>query len=199
MGAPLAAVVGGDPRRPSGTVGRAAGGSVSRTRRRRSGHRQAMVRLVLRGVSATWTQRPARAGGKVGPALRGRDAHRGAVAIPEVQQRQDLTYLVAENGVEGAARELRRQLRMAPAVIIASCRLTEVDAPVDMVPDETPGVGYEDRRENSGNLVDFVRATGGVAHQEHSVLRVGCWCHGGATVILSAGFCPPCGNMIRAS
>ncbi|MEN3225100.1 hypothetical protein [Mycolicibacterium porcinum] len=84
-------------------------------------------------------------------------------------------------------------------MIIASCRLTEVDAPVDEVPDEVAGAGFEDRRENSGNLVDFVRATGGVAHHEHSVLRVGGWCHGEVTAMLSAGFCPPCGNMIRAS
>ncbi|ART70501.1 hypothetical protein BTO20_19740 [Mycobacterium dioxanotrophicus] len=67
---------------------------------------------------------------------------------------------------------------MATAVIIASCRLAEVDAPVDA--DEVPGAGFADRRENSGNLVDFVRATGGVAHQDYSVLRVGGWCHRGS-------------------
>ncbi|OHT97116.1 hypothetical protein BKG61_17660 [Mycobacterium syngnathidarum] len=69
---------------------------------------------------------------------------------------------------------------MVTAVIIASCRLAEVDAPVDAVPDEVPGAGFADRRENSGNLVDFVRATGGVAHHDYSVLRVGGWCHRGS-------------------
>lgn len=86
---------------------------------------------------------------------------------------------------------------MAPAVIIASCRLTEVDAPVDAVPDEVPGVGFGARCENFGSLVDVVRdrrcgppkgfgAEGG--------RLVSPW----VAVILSAGFCPSCGNVIRA-